>query len=517
MKSFITLFCILFLSPWYLHNAMAQQVVFEKKYTGIDILPPCFVHENAYAIQVNELSDGKILLLGRGYDIDTTYENASERYFDLKKLDKDGNIIWTRYIRPDTILSNNVWIDLTSFQVLDNGQILLIGLKEGGAFGPEVSHVILLNADGLPLFDTVYVNSYPQYIYTRPQCSARTADGFAIAGYTFVPYGDNEAYVLKIDSNYHKQWEFKLSPSNGLWGEFRKVIATSDGNIDCFGKIRKPASDQELFLFVRLNASGQMILFKTYEDSLSWIELKDVLAGPGFRMMVGNYNEQTFYRILLMKTDESGNLLWQKKLSDTLHVGYIPNAITLDNENQFLITGYTMYIDSIGSAWDASDIYLLKTDSSGNKLWEETYGTNLTLDSTMYSTWEFGQDIVQTNDESYLICGGNNINAYYGAVMDLLKIKEGFAGDQEYFFPSGSAVPYPNPFHEYTMLKLPATTDVIEGVLTLYNLSGMIVKRISGIHGNTVFFSRDGVPDGIYFYSLRDHMRVIASGKVIVN
>jgi hypothetical protein len=516
MKVFTTLFWILFLSC-YLQYAVAQQVVFEKKYTGIDILPPCFVHESAYAIQVNEISDGNILLLGRGYDIDTTYQNSSESYFDLKKLDKDGNIIWTRYIRPDTILSNNVWIDLTSFQVLDNGQILLVGQLEGSIFGAEVVHLILLDADGQHLFDTVYSNSFPNYIYNRPQSSARTADGFAIAGYTFVPSGNHEANVLKLDSDYHKQWEFKLSPSYGLNGEFIKVIASSDGNIDCFGRIMNPAASEYVILFVRLNASGQMILFKTYEDSLSWIELKDVLAGPGFRIMVGKYNEQTFDRILLMKIDESGNLLWEKKLSDTSHFGYLPNAITLDNENQFLITGYTMYIDTINSAWDASDIYLLKTDSSGNKLWEETFGTNLTLDSTMYSTWEFGQDIVQSMDGDYLICGCNNINAYYGPVMDLLKIKEGYAGEQGYPFPSGGTVLYPNPFHEHTMLKLPANTSVIEGELTLYDLSGRIVKKISGYHGNTVFFSREGLPDGFYFYSLQDHMKVIARGKVIVN
>jgi hypothetical protein len=120
-------------------------------------------------------------------------------------------------------------------------------------------------------------------------------------------------------------------------------------------------------------------------------------------------------------------------------------------------------------------------------------------------------------DGDYLICGCNNINAYYGPVMDLLKIKEGFAGDQEYPFPFSGAVLYPNPVHKHTMLKLPANTDVIEGILTLSNLSGTIVKRISGCHGNTINFTRDGLPDGIYFYSLQDHMKVIAHGKVIVN
>ena len=49
--------------------------------------------------------------------------------------------------------------------------------------------------------------------------------------------------------------------------------------IDCFGKVRNDTSYKEFFLFVKLNANGQMELLKTYTDSLSTQESEDAFAG----------------------------------------------------------------------------------------------------------------------------------------------------------------------------------------------------------------------------------------------
>jgi hypothetical protein len=511
MRSFIALFWIFVLS-WSLPGTMAQQVVFEKKFTD----PPCFDHYSTHGKQVCELNDGSIIVLGRANITDTcTNPDPTGWTFDLKKLDAGGNIIWEYYSLPNP---NFNMLDISSFLTLENGNILLVGKKEEFMFSPELVFLLLVNADGQYLFDTTYTTGYLNYIYTIPWSSAMTTDGFVIAGYTFVPYGQHEAYLLKLDSGYHKQWEFKLDPSYGLYGEFRKVITTPDGNIDCFGLIQKPPSDRDLFLFVRLNAAGQMILFKTYEYSGSDARLYDALASPGLRMMMGFcYNDQSRRRFILMKTDENGNFLWQKIFSDSADVAYLPGAITLNNEYQVLITGQVEYPDYVHQTWGASDIYLLKTDPDGNKLWEETYGTNYTYDSTFFASWETCDDIIQASDGSYLLCGMNNITTEYGPVMNLIKVTEGFAGNQNQSFPSCNAVLSPNPVHEYTMLKLFSCTPVNDGQLMLFDLTGKIVKQFSGLNGTEFSLTRDGLPDGIYFYSLKDHMTIIARGKAIVN
>ena len=507
---FVVIILLGFFSP-----GISQQLVFEKKYTGITILPPCFVYKRALPRQISELADRSILIMGNSYSIDTTHVNASEAYHDLKKLDPEGNIIWTQYIRPDTILSNNVFIDLTSFQVLDNGDILLIGEKEGSTFGARTVHLILLDSDGTHLFDTTYVNGYTNYIYTVPEGSARCSNGYVVAGYTFVPFGIDEAYVLKLDQNYAKQWEFKLGQSYSTYSDFKKIIPRSDGSVDCFGNMRIPSTGKDVMMFVKLNSGGQMTMLKTYDDSQKYFRMMDAAAGNGFRVILGYYLDN-HYRPLLIKTDDSGNVIWQQFYPGTSDVSILPYGIALNQQNEILVTGEKDYIDTITQFTAASDIYLMKTDMDGNKTWEAVYGTNYTNDSTEWAYWEFGQNIVCAADGSYLILGDDNINKSYGPVLSVLKIAEGQVGAGRDPQKNESLLISPNPVHDKALVMLPQESKISEGTFRLFDITGTPVMTISHINTDRFILSRYGQPDGIYIYSLEQGRKIIARGKIIV-
>ena len=83
MKS--TLFAsLLILGCLFVIPAGAQQLVWEQKYNGM----PNTANYQRHPTQVMELSDSTILLLGHGNE-----------YMDMKKLNKNGGIIWTKYLR----------------------------------------------------------------------------------------------------------------------------------------------------------------------------------------------------------------------------------------------------------------------------------------------------------------------------------------------------------------------------------------------------------------------------------
>jgi len=103
----------------------------------------------------------------------------------------------------------------------------------------------------------------------------------------------------------------------------------------------------------------------------------------------------------LLKIDSAGKYLWQNTFGGI----NIENAFSVNQtkDSGFVICGYT---NSFGAG--DYDAYLVKTNSSGILQWEKTFGG---------SNWDFSYWAEQTNDGGYIIAGetfsyGNNSQAY---------------------------------------------------------------------------------------------------------
>lgn len=72
---------------------------------------------------------------------------------------------------------------------------------------------------------------------------------------------------------------------------------------------------------------------------------------------------------------------------------------------------------------------------------------------------------------------------------------------------------YPNPIQDEATVTLPASQE--PSLLMLYNATGQIVRQISATH-NEVLFSRDGLPNGLYFLSLFQEGGVTNMTKLVI-
>ena len=99
--------------------------------------------------------------------------------------------------------------------------------------------------------------------------------------------------------------------------------------------------------------------------------------------------------IWLIKTDESGQEQWNKTFGGPMDDAAISISITSDNG--YVLTG--RYNDSLSFVIDGS-AFILKTDSDGNQEWLKEF-TNCTL----YS-------VQQTSDGGYVAAGVKNENAW---------------------------------------------------------------------------------------------------------
>lgn len=74
---------------------------------------------------------------------------------------------------------------------------------------------------------------------------------------------------------------------------------------------------------------------------------------------------------------------------------------------------------------------------------------------------------------------------------------------------------FPNPFHDFTTLKVTGNNKLSNGKLIIFNVLGQPVKTLDVIN-NEVKLERDNLLKGIYFYSLMDNDKTIYSHKLIV-
>ena len=74
---------------------------------------------------------------------------------------------------------------------------------------------------------------------------------------------------------------------------------------------------------------------------------------------------------------------------------------------------------------------------------------------------------------------------------------------------------YPNPFTKQTTLSFDNPQQQPH-TLTVYNMQGMLVRRVENIVGNEVTLQRDDLPAGYYFYRLSNNEGISASGKLLI-
>ncbi len=100
--------------------------------------------------------------------------------------------------------------------------------------------------------------------------------------------------------------------------------------------------------------------------------------------------------VYILKLDSNGNKVWERTYGGSdWDEAY---SIQRTSDGGYIVAGYTTSFDAGGR-----DVYILKLDSNGNKVWERTYGG---------SNWDGAYSIQQTSDGGYIVAGGT------GSVFD---------------------------------------------------------------------------------------------------
>lgn len=241
-----------------------------------------------------------------------------------------------------------------------------------------------------------------------------TNDNCFLTGYSLLctPGDDNFYWVgglVKLDSSGYEVWSETCTDGDLEWSIApHSVIEFDDGSFLIVGQSGEPNEsnfENEACLY-KINSMGIEQWRKEYSYGVNdnaWAVCETNDNGyllTGWADSGANGND-----IWLIKTDQNGNKLWEKTHGGSGDdFGHSRNSFQT-SDNGFIFGGYT---NSHGAGYH--DAWIIKTDSTGNMQWNRTYGGKYND-----GFWSFESN----DDDSYVFCITKNISGYFGDSDDI--------------------------------------------------------------------------------------------------
>lgn len=241
--------------------------------------------------------------------------------------------------------------------------------------------------------------------------------GYIIVGYT-ESYGKGSAdgWIIKMDSEGYEEW-------NTTVGDFKKDIfydvdQTVDNGYIIVGETNSFGHGKDDVWLIKINEDGIVEWNQTYggnEDDIAYSVQRT--SDNGF--IIAGYTQSFgvgWQDIFVIKTDEYGIKEWDQTIGGiNLDIAW---EIQQTNEEGYIVTGYTESFNV-----DHQDVILINLDSQGNQLWKKTFGGP--YNDRAYS-------IKQTTDDGFIICGTKSVMESSNWHYDVWIIKTNSKGDKQW-------------------------------------------------------------------------------------
>jgi hypothetical protein len=315
--------------------------------------------------------------------------------------------------QPDTVWTrifggSNSDIGYSVQQTNDKGYIIVGYTSSFGNGGYDI-WFIKTDANGNKIWDKTFGGNYDDYGYYIQQTSD---GGFVISGGT-TSYGAGgfDIWLIKTDANGNLLWDKTFGGSSNDNGSC--VMQTTDGGFIITGYTASYGEGNADVWLIRTDSNGNKLWDKTFGGGFDDYGNSARQTNDGGFIFTGRTDSYGAGAAdgWLIRTDDNGNILWDKTFGgSSFDTGY---SLQITSDNGFIISGRTQS-NTIGG----SDVWLIKTDANGNKIWEKTFGG--------YS-YNYGTCVQLSADNGYIIAGHTRSN--YTGKFDVWIIKTDINGD----------------------------------------------------------------------------------------
>ncbi|MEW6034698.1 MAG: hypothetical protein AB1603_07585 [Chloroflexota bacterium] len=336
---------------------------------------------------VRQTSDGGYVVSGT-----TRSGTASGSDVYLLKVDAQGQQSWARNFGP------TLWEHGMQVQQTKDGGYIVVGRGYNTVSQRYEMLLLKTDADGN--------ESWAKNLVWRSDADAmgqsvqQTTDGgYIVAGWTW-----GQAYLVKTDSMGNTEWwrDFGGSRIESAYS----VQQTSDGGYILAGETESYGAGTSDMYLVQTDAQGNEEWHKTFGGTSVEIAFSVQQTTDGGYIVAGQTSSFGAYKEgYLVKTDANGNQEWSKVFGgqgdDFLY------CVQQTGDGGYILVGWTQ---SFGRGEE--DVYLVKTDAGGNRMWYRTFGEY---------KFDSGWWVQQTSDGGYIITGGTR--SYGTGSSDVILIK----------------------------------------------------------------------------------------------
>lgn len=234
--------------------------------------------------------------------------------------------------------------------------------------------------------DTLWTKAYGNSGQDGGTYVQQTTDGgYILAGYSVnFSTGDSDAYMIKTNAAGDTLWTRIIG---GISEDAANSIQqTSDGGYIVIGYTSSfGAGGSDLFL-IKMDNNGTIQWTKTFGGTGNDIgkSVRQTIDGgyiiAGYTSSFGTGYQDTY----LVRTDGTGNILWEKTLGNSFSDDFA-YSVDITSSNGFIVTGQS-----------GATLSLINLNASGDTLWTKAFGV---------SAVNYGNTVQQTTDGGFIIGG----------------------------------------------------------------------------------------------------------------
>jgi len=216
--------------------------------------------------------------------------------------------------------------------------------------------------------------------------------GYIVAGTSYFWGLHYLVYLIKTNARGDTLWTRNYGGAGD--DEGFSVQQTSEGGYIVVGTTNSFGNGSYDVYLIKTNASGDTLLTRTFGgggDDVGYSVQQTTDGGyivSGWTNSFGNGS----YDVYLIKTNASGDTLWTKTYGGAN--GDYAFSVRQTQDGGYIVAGSTT---SFGNGY--LDVYLIKTNGRGDALWAKTYGG---------TNGDGGYSVQQTQDRGFIIAGATN-------------------------------------------------------------------------------------------------------------